>query len=228
MDPESTILDLLTDKSPSKARDLMLAWSERRSASWADAALQAGARAASDGHRPQLRGQLRYQLGEMALAESARAAGVGAIPLRTMPPGGTFIVARTGRFGIVSLTVRHADLMPRRSMTRKLLSQPNDALDPQAELFSTRADPAVTELAYFGCLVAVPSRGDPSVPAELAFAVPNSALQSWISWIPLHRLHGQLQARVDGFTGVSPEVDTLPDLAFPKFRLPKRDEEDGA
>src|SRR5258708_7721465 len=147
------ILDLLTDKLPARARDLMLAWDEQRNASWADAERQAEARAASDGHLPQLRGQFRYHLGERALAEAARAAGIGCIPLKTTPPGGTFIVARIGRFGLVSLAVRYSGLLPRRSITRKLLSQANEPLDPQGELFKERTDPSavVTDLAYFGC-----------------------------------------------------------------------------
>src|SRR5215813_9548582 len=92
-------------------------------------------RAASNGHLPQIRGQLRYHLGQKALAESCHGVGLGAIPMHTTPPGGIFIVARIGRFGLVSLTVKHGELRPRRSITRKILSQANESLDPQARLF---------------------------------------------------------------------------------------------
>ena len=86
----------------------------------------------------------------------------------------------------------------------------------------------MTELAYFGCLIAVPHRHDPSVPAQLALAVPNVGITEWISWIPLHRLHGLLQARADDAGAGTGAVD-VPDLAIPKFRLPKqRTDEDDA
>jgi hypothetical protein len=87
----------------------------------------------------------------------------------------------------------------------------------------------VTELAYFGCLVAVPSCNDPSAPATLALGVPNPPLTSWLAWIPSHRLHGLLQERVDGTIkgadGRSSRSEGLiPDNAFPTFRLPSRKE----
>jgi hypothetical protein len=226
MDPDGVVLDLLSDKNPERARNVMLAWDERRNSSWADAARQAESRAGSDGHLPQIRGQLRHHLGEVALAQSARSGGAGAIPLVTKPPGGIFIVARVGRFALVSAAVRENQLMPRRTITRKLLSQPNDSLDPQTSLrFDDSVPKPITELAYFGCLIAVASRRDPTVPAELALAIPTAALDRWISWIPLHRLHALLRERTD-MAGDAGEVD-VPDIAFPTFRVSKEREDSG-
>ena len=228
MHVDQTIVDLLADKSPIRARDLMLAWEERRTASWIDAAREAEIRAASGGHLPQIRGQLRYHYGERALAEAARSAGAGAIPLRTNPPGGVFMVARVGRFALVSLVVRYPGLMPRKSISRKILSQANETLDPQSRLAlgDDETPRIVTELAYFGCLAVVPSRADPTSPAILALGVPNRALSEWICWIPSHRLNAELQARVDAVAGKgeAPSSGSVPDEAFPTFRVPKPDE----
>ena len=221
MDVEERIAGLLADKSPINARDLMLFWSETRSSSWADADREAQARSASNGHLPQHRGQLRYHYGQTALVDACRRAGLGSIPMRTSPAGGVFIVGRVGRFALVSMTVKHAWIMPRRSITRTMLSQANETIEPQERLFHEPRPASVTELAYFGCLIAVPHRHDPSVPAQLALAVPNVGITEWVSWIPLHRLHGLLQARADE---ASPETGAVevPDLAIPKFRLPKQ------
>jgi hypothetical protein len=222
---EQVVVDILADKIPARARDLMLSWVERRSASWADAAREAEARAASGGHLPQLRGQLRYHLGEASLSEAARSAGAGVIPFRTVPPGGVFTVARIGRFALVNLSVRYPGLMPRRSVTRKMLSQANEAIDPQRRLDLGDEERVVTELAYFGCLVAVPSIADPASPAVLALGVPNAALTAWLAWIPSHRLHAYLQERVDaGGEATESAGGSIPDKAFPKFRLPRSDE----
>jgi len=227
MDPDDVVLDLLTDRNAQRARDVMLGWEERRSASWADAAREAEARAASDGHLPQIRGQLRYHLGETALAQAARDAGAGAIPLATKPAGGVFTVARVGRFALVSVTVPDRRSMPRRTVTRKLLSQPNERLDPQSSLFDHPVTPKpITDLAYFGCLVAVAARRDPTVPAELALAIPTAALDRWISWTPLHRLHALLQERADAAPADMSGGD-VPDISFPTFRLPKEREDFG-
>jgi hypothetical protein len=229
MTPELSIVDLLADKNPAAARNLMLAWTERRNAAWANAARDAEARAASARHLPQIRGQLRYHLGETALVESARDANVGAIPFQTQPPGGIFTVARVGRFALVSVTAQHKKLMPRKSVTRKLLSQPNEAIDPQNDMFASVVEkpPVVTELAYFGCLVTIPNKRDPSVPAELGFGVPSVGLQSWISWIPFSRLIVLLQEKVDA-GGTPPTTDSVvPDIAFPRFRMPKKDSDVG-
>jgi hypothetical protein len=172
---------------------------------------------------------LRYHLGETALVESARAANVGAIPLQTTPPGGVFTVARVGRFALVSVTAQNKHLMPRRSVTRKLLSQPNEALDPQVDIFAAfeKKQPVVTDLAYFGCLVTIPNKRDPSVPSELALGVPTVGLQGWISWIPFSRLIVLLQEKADA-AGPSTLTDgAIPDIAFPRFRLPKKDSDVG-
>jgi hypothetical protein len=219
MDPEEIALDLLTDRNAERARNMMLAWDERRNSSWADAARDAESRTASDGHLPQIRGQLRYHLGEAALAQAARVAGAGAIPLKTQRPGGVFTVARVGRFALVSVTVQNRKAMPRVTVSRKLLGQPNDALDPQTSLFDDKPKP-VTDLAYFGCLITVAAQRDPTSPAELAFAVPTPALDRWISWTPLHRLHALLQERVDRGAGPHSGEDSVPDISWPTFKVP--------
>ena len=168
-----------------------------------------------------IRGQLRYHLGEVALANAARGNGIGLIPLKTQPPGGIFNVARAGRFALVTLTVRYPGLLPRRSVTRELLSQPNEAIDPNLQLpLDDRDRQVLTELAYFGCLTAVPSAADPSVPSILALGIPNRGLSNWISWIPLHRLHALLQERVNSSKREEP-TSSVPDQVFPKFRVPK-------
>jgi len=224
---DTVIADLLADRSPAKARDLMLAWEESRHASWANACREAEGKAASEKHLPQIRGQLRYHLGESALAEAARVAGVGALPFSTNPPGGNFIVARVGKFALVSLTIRMKQALPRRSMSRKLLSQPNESIDPQGTLFREKSDSEkLTELAYFGCLIAVPDFRDHTVPSHLALAIPNTNLSGWISWIPLPRIHDMLRGRADsGGSGILPAH--IPDQAFPKFKVPSRKQEKG-
>jgi hypothetical protein len=225
MTVEQVVVDLLADKAPTKARDLMLAWAEYRNASWADAAREAESRAASEGHLRQIRGQLRYHRGEQSLAEAAQSAGAGVIPFRTTPPGGVFIVARIGRFALVNISVRYPGLMLRCSVTRKMLSQANEAIDPQHRLDLGDERRVVTELAYFGCLAAVPSIADPTTPAVLALGVPNAALTHWLAWIPSHRLHAYLQERADGRDkGGGESRGFIPDKAFPQFRLPKSDE----
>jgi len=227
MDVDETVLDLLTDRVPIKARDFMLAWSEYRTTSWADAARDAATRAGSDGHLPQIRGQLRYHEGEVSVADACRASGVGVIPLRTRPPGGVFNVARVGKFSLVSVAVRYPGLMPRASVTRKLLSQSNETLDPclRMDFGVPEAPRVITELSYFGCLATVPSISDKSVPAILALGIPNAAVTEWITWIPFHRLHTSLQERADKFSpGDAPSPAVIPDQAFPTFRAPKVDD----
>lgn len=220
MDPEELALDLLTDRNAVRARNMMLSWDERRNSSWADAARDAEARAASDGHLPQIRGQLRYHLGESALAQAARSAGAGAIPLKTQPAGGVFTVARVGRFALVSATVQNHKAMPRVTLSKKLLSQPNESLDPQTSLFDDGKPKPVTDLAYFGCLLTVAATRDPTTPSELFFAVPTARLDRWISITPLHRLHALLQERVDREVGVQTGDDSVPDISWPTFRVP--------
>jgi hypothetical protein len=226
MDIEQLIADLLADRAPLRARDFTLAWEEHRNSSWVDAARDAETRAGSDGHIPQIRGQLRYHLGEVAIANAAHRAGAGVIPLRTQPPGGIFNIARVGRFALVSVTVRYPSLLPRRSITRRLLSQPNEAIDPILELpLDPKGRKVVTDLAYLGCLCAVPKASDPTVPEILALGVPNVGLSGWIAWTPLYRLQALLQERADAFSkGIgAPETGVVPDLAFPTFRVPKHD-----
>jgi hypothetical protein len=224
---ESIVLDLLAGKNPAQARDFVLSWAEYRHSSWADAARDAETRCASESHLPQIRGQLRYHLGEIALARAASAAKVGSMSFRTDPPGGVFILARVGRFALVSLTVRRAHSTPRPTLTRRLLSRPNGELEPQrsflpVEVVQTRGP---TQLAYLGCLVAVPWRRDPTVPAQLAFAVPDASLDGWLIWIPLHRVHAMMQQRADS-GGIPDQAEpTIADKAFPKFRIPNEKDE---
>jgi hypothetical protein len=217
----------LADRDPSQARNFLLAWGERRNASWADAARQALQRAASVDHLPQIRGQLRHHLGEIALAEAAGAVRAGYMPVKTTPPGGVFALARIGRFALVSIAVRNKYSLPRRSITRKFLSQRNIDLAPQETLFEPRpSSRGTTELAYFGCVVGVPWRRDPTVLAELAVAIPNTGLSEWLAWIPLHFAFALLQERIDSGTPSKPSSTEIPDKAFPRFRLPKRDAAD--
>jgi len=226
---EAAVLDLLADRNPAQARDFVVAYGERRNASWAEAARQAPERAASPIHLPQVRGQLRYHLGEIALAEAAGAASVGHLPMTTTFPGGVFTVARVGRFGLVSLVIRDKYRIPRRSVTRKLLAQRNIDLEPQTDMFDPQTGSrGATELAYFGCMVTIPWRRDPTVPADIAIAIPDSKLSQWLVWMPLHFAFAEFQQRVDAGKPQEPKRPDIPDNAFPKFRLPKRDEsEDG-
>jgi hypothetical protein len=227
VDTESLVIDLLAGRSPGVAGDFFLSWAERRSSSWADAARDASTRAATNGHLPQIRGQLRFHRGEIALAEAARAANAGIIPMPTVQPGATFVVARVGRFGLVSLMVRDHRKLPRRAVTRRLLSQPNQEIDPQQSLLRDGLSArGATELAYFGCVVAVPSSDDPSVPSELAIGVPNAAVTDWIAWMPLHRVHAMLNDRAaGGGTSAEPPAPKIEDRRFPTFRLPKKDDD---
>jgi hypothetical protein len=223
------IVDLLVERGAAPARSFFAAWGDQRTASYVNADREARARAASGGHLPQLRGQLRYHLGEGALAEAARVAKIGYIPYTTTPPGGVFGVVPVGRFAVVSLGARFHGMVPRPSMTRRLLSQPNLDLERQARFDWADTAPSArgaTELAYFACAVAVPCQADPSVPAELALAVPNAAVDDWIAWIPLHRLLAMLQMKADASQHgrKSRSTLTIPDKVFPKFRLPKRDD----
>jgi hypothetical protein len=224
---EDLVIELLAGRQADRARDFTLAWAERRTASWADAARLAESKAASEGHLPAIRGQLRYHLGERALSEAASSSGLGSIPLRTNPPGGTFIVARVGRFAIISATVRAPHLTPRRSLTRKHLAQPNIDLDPQYTLALNEkiSSRGTTELAYFGCVIVVPSRKDHTIPGQLHFAVPSVSMDSWIVRIPLDRLHALLQKRCDDGMPGSTSATVIPDRAFPRFRFPKPDEQ---
>lgn len=226
---EDQIVGLLADRDPKQAQDFILAFGEHRTASWADSQRQAALKAASKRHVPHFRGQLRHQLGETALANAAQVAKVGCIPFPTVKPGGVFMVARVGRFGLVSLRVGSRRALPRRSPTRLLLSNPNDDIDPQQKLWAAEKASArgATELAYFGCMVVQPSRNDPSAPAEMALAIPNARMTDWLDWIPLPRVFAALQNIVsgDGSAKEAPQIRPIPDRRMPTFRLPKRNGE---
>lgn len=227
---DEVILSLLGGTRPDDAKNFLISWSERRTSSWMDAARDAKARSASGGHLPQIRGQLRYHLGERSLSDAASHCGVGCMPLSTKPKGGTFMVARVGRFALVNLKLSQSHALPRRSTTRTLLAQPNQEIDPQTGLFDDeRGARGTTELAYLGCLVAVACKADPTIPSELAFAVLSANMDRWISWIPIPHACAMLQDVGAPVGSGSADEAQIPDKAFPKLRLPstERDRKDG-
>jgi hypothetical protein len=191
-----------------------------------NAARESAVRCGSVDHLPQVRGQLRFHLGEVALANAAAKAGLGFIPIKSRPPGGVFNVARVGRFALASIIVREIHAIPRHSVTRSMLARANEDLDPQTKLFeeSKPVTTATTELAYFGCVIAVPWRRDPTVPASLAIGVLNADLTDWIEWISLHRAYALLQERVDFADPTASRETEIPDNVFPTLRLPKSGE----
>ena len=227
---ENDIVGLLSGNDPRKAQEFILAFGEQRAASWADSQRQAVMKSASTRHVPHFRGQLRHQLGEAVLARAAETARTGCIPIRTVKPGGVFMVARVGRFGLVSLSVSEKRAIPRKSATRRLLSEPNDDLDPQQKLlFADRASArGATELAYFGCMITCPSYRDPSTPSDIVFAVPNARLTDWIEWLPITKLFALLQSRMDSSSKPAMPVEArpIPDLRIPRFRLPRQDRDE--
>lgn len=218
----SQVIDLLAERGAASAVDFLLAWGEGRNTSWMNAAREAATRCGSIDHLPQIRGQLRYHLGEVALANAAEKAGLGFIPIKSRPPGGVFNVARVGRFALASIVVRQKYAIHRRSVTRLMLGQANKDLEPQTNLFDGQnvARPTA-ELAYFGCVVAVPWRKDPTVPAALAVGALNADLTKWIEWIPLHRAYALLQERLNSAEPAPSRGFDIPDNVFPKLRLPK-------
>lgn len=218
---EEIVADLLADRAPDRARSLLLEWEERRNASWVDAHRQAHAKAATGGHLPHMRGQLRHHLGERALVESAQAAQLGVTPFFSTPPGGVFTLARAGRFALVSITLAANKRLPRRSVSRRLLSRSNESIDPQGRLWDEAPRPDPTQLAFLGCLVAVPAAHDPMAPSELAFCVPSPSFDDWIVWTPLQRMHALLVERMDGMSPTKAVTEQIVDKAFAKFRLPK-------
>ena len=141
------------------------------------------------------------------------------------------MVARLGRFALVNQVLRSRDHLPRRSVTRRLLSQPNADIDPQGALAlgDVVNGTVKTELAYFGCLVSVVCRSDPTVPSELAIAIPSRSIDRWIAWIPLHKVHELLQSRTGGQDEREQHQPTseIPDRAFSTFRVPKEGKEGG-
>ena len=178
MDLENKIANLLTASNPEAARKFFLAWDEERNASWATAHLQAKKSAASERHIPALRGQLRHQLGEEALAKACSISGSGHLAKATEKPGAHMMMARVGRFALTSVKVSDRTKLPRESLTRTVLSRPNHKINPQSEMFSG-AKPDhndLEELAYFGCLLAVPSKKDHSAPYGLYLAIPDQGM----------------------------------------------------
>lgn len=223
---DEQISSLLADHDPQKARNFIQRHEELRTAAWADAHRAAFTRAASGMHIPHLRGQLRYQYGEQALAQAAQEAGCGHLPFVSDPPGAVCVLARVGKFAIASIKLDYDCARPRPSAMRDLLARPNDELDPQGVLFEeATSNPKATELAYFGCLVAVPMRRDPTVPATLAFAVPSANLDRWLCWIPMDRLNAALLTLAERKVLSQRKSGPIADRAFPKLRLPKRPDE---
>lgn len=220
MDIGVRIAELLAEQGAESAREFFRIFEEARTGSWADAHHQAKARAASEGHLP----QLRHHLGEQALVASAQQTGHGALAMETVMPGARFMLARVGRFGLVSLKAASRTHLPRRSETRCILSQSNEPLEPQKSLFDS--DPTVsyrrtTELAYFACLLTIPCVSDPTVPAEFVFAVPRPDMTGWINTISIARLHALLlDVETAGRTDDIASPAQIVDRAFPQIRLP--------
>lgn len=224
MDLENRIVDLLTASDPEKARKFFRIWDEERSASWATANLQAKNNAASEGHISALRGQLRHQFGEDALAKTAKAAEVGHFPKPTEKPGAHMMLARVGKFALTSVKVSDRGLLPRRSLTRSILSRANQNIDPQLDMISEPKDNGLTELAYFGCLLAVPSVVDHSAPYGLYLAVPNNGMTGWLKTLSIETLHAMILNRQSGKGASKAETaKKVDDKAFPQIRVTKHD-----
>lgn len=224
MDFENRIVDLLVASNPEAARKFFLTWDEERSASWATAHHQATVSSASKLHVPALRGQLRHQLGENALASAAKAAGVGHFARPTEKPGAHMMLARIGRFALCSIKVTDRNNLPRESLTRTVLSRPNREIVPQSEMFaepeSTRG--SLEELAYFGCLLAVPSTTDHSAPYGLYLAIPNHHMTEWIKTLSIETLHALMLNRLSGKGGSEMQTrQIIQDRAIPRIRVPK-------
>lgn len=223
---ENRIIDLLTSGGVAEVRKFFLTWDEARNASWANAHRQAKLLAPSPGHLPALRGQLRHQLGEEALATAAEKAKFGIIARPTEQPGACMMLARVGRFALTSIKVRHRMLLPRQSLTRTVLSRPNLELDPQSDLLRDDASRSLTELAYFGCLIAVPSNSDPSAPGELCLAVPDGSMRDWLKVLSIETVHGMLLDRAAGSKKAKPtgaskiEDKVIPQIIVPKIEKP--------
>jgi hypothetical protein len=160
-------------------------------------------------------------MGETALRDAATDAGYGHLAMPTISPGATFITARVGRFALVSVNVRSSRAMPRPSATRLDMGRGNQQIERERALFPSAPQPTV--LAYLACVASVPSRTDPSVPEELAFAVPNKSLTGWICWVPINRAAATLQGFADGDTG--PTMGGLiPDNVLVTLRLPSKEQ----
>jgi hypothetical protein len=146
------------------------------------------------------------------------------MPMQSTQPGASFMIARVGRFALMSVKVSGTGALPRRSATRALLSRPNDEIDPQTRLFEDAKARKKTELAYFGCLVSIPCKVDPTVPAELAIAVLSAATNRWLCWMSIPQACGGLMAvSTSPSRNRSPQTEAIPDRAFPKLRVPKLD-----
>lgn len=219
---DAVLSRLLTGAQVSQAIDFFDAFTEKRTTSWAEADLQAKGKAASLSHIPELRGQLRHHLGEEALKASAEQAGLATTTMRSAPAGGVFQLARIGRFALSSVktNVERGRLRP--AVTRELLARANHELDPQSSLLPPEPGSAtVHEIAYFGCLAAVPTRRDPMVPSILALGVPDVSMRHWLFWIPLPMLAAKMRGIRE--TGVAPKAEPeQKDAAFPTLLLPKK------
>lgn len=221
MNLDDHIVDLLIATNPQVARTFFLKWDELRSASWATANLQATQTAASQKHVPALRGQLRHQLGEEALAQAAAAAGVGSFPKETEKPGACMMLARVGKFALTSVKVNDRMLLPRKSLTRSILSRPNWGITPQNDMFKEAEDPPLEELAYFGCLLAVPSVSDATAPYGMYLAVPNMGMTDWIKTFSIETVHAKILNRLSGRDAAKgAESTAIEDKAIPRIKMP--------
>jgi hypothetical protein len=107
------------------------------------------------------------------------------------------------------------------------MSANNVDIDPQQNLglAPDAQRKAVTELAYFGCLVSIPCRSDPGTPQRLMVGIPDAGLTRWALRIELPRLHTLLQNRIEERAPSEKYAAAarIPDNAFSTFRLPKQD-----
>lgn len=229
MDLEDRIVELLTSPDSDVARKFFRAWDEERSASWATANLQARKSAASEGHIRALRGQLRHQFGEDALAKAAKTAGVGHFAKPTEKPGAHMMLARVGKFALTSVKVNDRELLPRGSLTRSVLSRANQKIMPQLDMLSKPEPESVTELAFFGCLLAVPSTVDHSAPYGLYLAVPDNQMTGWIKTLSIETLHAMILNRQSGKdASKAGSAKKVEDNAIPQIRLSKQDKSKSA
>ena len=134
------------------------------------------------------------------------------------------VLARVGRFALASVKVRHRSFLPRASVTREVLSRPNLALDPQGSFLEGSKTNAPTELAHFGCLIAVPSACDPSAPGELCLAIPDGTMRSWLKVLSIETIHGMLlDHTARGEKTVPGKASKIEDKVIPQIRVPKVD-----
>lgn len=141
------------------------------------------------------------------------------------------MLARVGRFALTSVKVSDRTKLPRESLTRSVLSRPNHKIVPQSEMFPNTAAEAdgLEELAYFGCLLAVPSVMDHSAPYGLYLAIPNHGMTEWIKTLSIETLHAKLLNLQSGEGGSEVQAPkAIEDKAMPRIRVQKPDKSQSA